>query len=51
MLDPPRGVAPLRIGMTLDGALAAVAGWTVLFTARTVARYGAPSRTRRRRES
>lgn len=27
MLDPPRGVAPLRIGMTLDEALAAVAGW------------------------
>ncbi|MEU6159442.1 hypothetical protein [Streptomyces sp. NPDC047130] len=27
VLDPPRGVAPLRIGMTLDEALAAVAGW------------------------
>ncbi|MFI1369125.1 hypothetical protein [Streptomyces griseochromogenes] len=27
VLDPPRGVAPLRLGMTLDEAVAAVSGW------------------------
>ncbi|MEU6510041.1 hypothetical protein [Streptomyces sp. NPDC046942] len=27
VLDPPRGVAPLRLGMTLDEAIAAVPGW------------------------
>ncbi|MEU8974482.1 hypothetical protein AB0D11_35330 [Streptomyces monashensis] len=27
ILDPPRGVAPLRLGMTLDEAVAAGAGW------------------------
>ncbi|MGW7816952.1 hypothetical protein ACWGLF_02240 [Streptomyces puniciscabiei] len=27
VLDPPHGVAPLRLGMTLDEAVAAVSGW------------------------
>ncbi|MEU3693398.1 hypothetical protein [Streptomyces narbonensis] len=27
VLDPPRGVAPVRLGMTLDEAVAAVSGW------------------------
>ncbi|MER6737279.1 hypothetical protein [Streptomyces puniciscabiei] len=27
VLDPPHGVAPLRLGMTLDEAIAAVSGW------------------------
>ncbi|MGA5065196.1 hypothetical protein ACPB9E_15710 [Streptomyces exfoliatus] len=27
VLDPPRGVAPVRLGMTLDEAVAAVAAW------------------------
>ncbi|MFE0178943.1 hypothetical protein ACFWZ2_42225 [Streptomyces sp. NPDC059002] len=27
VLDPPRGVAPVRFGMTLDEAVAAVSGW------------------------
>lgn len=27
VLDPPRGVAPVRLGMTLDEAVAAVSSW------------------------
>ncbi|MBW5483640.1 hypothetical protein [Streptomyces bambusae] len=29
VLDPPHGVAPLRLGMTLDEAVAAVSAWGV----------------------